>query len=530
MTADFLITQIEDAFATRKYPWCAALPFEDFCEYVLPYRIADEPLERWRPVYEKRMGPPAAWFALNGESDSAACAYLCRWLMHDPTNVSLSFEGRYDMPPTWYLRVMSQWSVGSCPELVRLGTYAMRSVGLPVAWDYTPKWANRSMGHEWNSLPVGDGVIPFSVKDDRPFGEHLSSRKHDRFAKVYRKMFSLQPESLLLQKDLKEEIPETFRTPYLKDVTELYADCTDVTVELSMPAPSKTHWAYIMTFDNRDWFPIHWGRIDNGKVCFTRMAKENLYMVMYYHNHRFFPAHLPFVLDAQGKMNVLRPRTDSLVTVELRRKYPNYNVEFVLNRMKGGVFQGANRRDFRDQIELYKIDSLEDLVPQTIRLSHQGMFRFFRYVSAPNGFGNMAEIEVYDEHGVPLAGQIIGTEHSTYRKTRETVFDKDPLTYFNAIDSSGSWVGLAFDAPRRLDSLKFIPRTDWNYIEAGDRYELFYYDRNGRVSLGVQTGRESGGVLRYDQVPAHALLLLRNHSRGQEERVFIYENGRQVWL
>ena len=33
----------------------------------------------------------------------------------------------------------------------------------------------------------------------------------------------------------------------------------------------------------------------------------------------------------------------------------------------------------------------------------------------------------------------------------------------------------------------------------------------------------------YDNVPGNALLLLRNHTKGKEERIFTYENDEQIW-
>ena len=46
ITADFLIKQIDYAFkAWRERPWAKKLTFDQFCEYVLPYRGSNEPLE-----------------------------------------------------------------------------------------------------------------------------------------------------------------------------------------------------------------------------------------------------------------------------------------------------------------------------------------------------------------------------------------------------------------------------------------------------------------------------------------------------
>ena len=54
--------------------------------------------------------------------------------------------------------------------------------------------------------------------------------------------------------------------------------------------------------------------------------------------------------------------------------------------------------------------------------------------------------------------------------------------------------------------------------------------RDGRwVSLGTRTGSRQTQELIYDNVLSNALLLLHNLSKGKEERIFTYENGRQVW-
>ena len=59
------------------------------------------------------------------------------------------------------------------------------------------------------------------------------------------------------------------------------------------------------------------------------------------------------------------------------------------------------------------------------------------------------------------------------------------------------------------------------------RYELFYWDMNGWVSLGQQQAEDL--TLTFDKVPDNALLILRNWTRGRDERIFIYENDRQIW-
>ena len=73
--------------------------------------------------------------------------------------------------------------------------YALRSVGLPVNYDYIIQWANRSQSHSWNSLWVDSVLYSFGMSDPE-FGKHFESRPQERVGKVYRKMFSFQPQSL----------------------------------------------------------------------------------------------------------------------------------------------------------------------------------------------------------------------------------------------------------------------------------------------------------------------------------------------
>jgi len=56
-------------------------------------------------------------------------------------------------------------------------------------------------------------------------------------------------------------------------------------------------------------------------------------------------------------------------------------------------------------------------------------------------------------------------------------------------------------------------------------------DRNVTYMFKVQKmlGCRATQELVYDNVPANALLLLHNHTKGKEERIFTYEGGRQIW-
>ena len=80
----------------------------------------------------------------------------------------------------------------------------------------------------------------------------------------------------------------------------------------------------------------------------------------------------------------------------------------------------------------------------------------------------------------------------------------------------------------RIARFRYLPRNDDNFIKEGEEYELFYWNNNQWNSLGKQTGT-SKQYLEYVNAPSNALFWLRNHTKGREERIFTYEDEKQIW-
>ena len=54
----YLCENIEWAFKVREeQPWSKNVSFEDFCRYILPYRVGDETLPVWREKYYREFNP-----------------------------------------------------------------------------------------------------------------------------------------------------------------------------------------------------------------------------------------------------------------------------------------------------------------------------------------------------------------------------------------------------------------------------------------------------------------------------------------
>ena len=58
-------------------------------------------------------------------------------------------------------------------------------------------------------------------------------------------------------------------------------------------------------------------------------------------------------------------------------------------------------------------------------------------------------------------------------------------------------------------------------------YQLLMYDRGKWLSLLVTKAKSNQLVI--EDMPSDGLYLLKDLTKGIEERIFTYENGEQVW-
>lgn len=522
ITADYLISNIDDAFNAREtYSWCKKLPFDDFCEYVLPYRLGTCPLEEWRPVMRKRFSHIVDSLVAINASDTTICKTICAeyyTVIHYPH----TFKPQY--PASSLLNMIA----APCPEWTNFGLYAMRTFGMPVAADFTPYWAEHSMGHEWSVLLSQESKAIFMMGDKPLYGHQ---NWFDMMAKAYRRTASLQEESLAML-PVGEKIPDLFNDPYFIDVSEQYFEPGNITIDLEYAAPVPKKVAYIMVFNNDKWKPVHWGLIEKGKVTFTKMNKECMYLSMYYHDGKFYPASEPFYLDHDGKLFYLHPNAEQMETISLKWKYSDQKVNEWCKRIVNGKFQMANQPNFSDARDVYSIDSVPEAFYHDIPLRYPEKYRYFRYLAPKGSPGDLAELEIYDEKDSLLCGEVIGDNTSFYIfgfSDKYKVFDRDISTIFEAENRENAWVGMDFKTPVKIGKFAFLPHNDDNFIRENELYELFYWQK-GWHSLGKQKGKRAKQTLIY-KVPGTSLLRLSNLTKEKkEERIFVYKNGEQIWF
>lgn len=522
--AQYIIDNIEHSFKVwREQPWGKYISFGDFCEYILPYRIENEPLENWKQRYYDRY-QPVLDSLLKNDNVLDACKIIYDHIVEDPWSFIL------EMPePHLGADFLFNRRIGSCRDRCDLAIYAMRSLGIPVGTDmvlHSPDQANR---HFWSFVLDNKGkTVEFTLWEEPPIPD-LKTELEKKRGKVYRSDFSYKKESLELYK-AEKNIPGLLSKMNLRDVSDQYFKSNEIGFTGKEINRLPRGILYLCVFDINGWYPVGWGRVSNGTLKLHDVEDNVLFTLCSLTDIILQPVYYPFVIGKDNSKRYFTPSANK-ETVHLKRKYTMKFMEQHMKRFRGGRFEGANDIHFTDPVTLYTIDSID--LPQfyAVKPDTNAPLRYIRYYSPDHSLCNMAELSFYDKEGNELNGTIIGSDGAIFNEERlmkQAVFDKDPLTFFNAPDTTGMWVGLDFGDKKEVGTIVFLPRNDDNFIREGEIYEVLYFAESGWESMGTRIGTDSQ-VLVYENVPKNALYWLRNHTKGKEERPFSYEDHKQVW-
>ena len=248
VTSELLEKHIELAFSMWNQQWSGSYDFEHFCNYVLPYRIDEEPLSDWRTKYIEEGLPKV--IHLKESQDNAFYVYGTLAAINKEIPEGLYYMNYYT--PPYPLDRLDKVRMGMCRDYVNLNIARLRALGVPAAKDFAPQWGNRSLQHEWAViLPDRNTFFPFGQND--PLGEHFFERGEYNTPKVFRKMYAKQTEMKMLC-EAAEPIPDLFRSPSLMDVTDKYTTTCNIVVNIfNTKEIMSRRWLYLATFDNREW-------------------------------------------------------------------------------------------------------------------------------------------------------------------------------------------------------------------------------------------------------------------------------------
>lgn len=491
-------------------PWANEYGRTVFEEYVLPPRVADEPVEYWW-----RQDIPR-WLGVEAEPEDDLLA------------LSRKINARIDVPikpeawgnPQMGYSMTMAGNFGKCDDRAILLAMALRSYGIPAAFDYVPNWGRKNNGHSFCSVIRPDGsVYVFQDRQDNGTDVVFS----DIPPKIYRRTFFVQKDSIIYRRRGKESIPEQFQDCRFKDVTRYHkVDCRDVSIGLDSATGNRI--AYLAVFTPQGWIPVAFGEIRGGTAEFKDVGTDILYLPCLYGDGGLVPAAAPVVVRKDTVEKIIPgEKTEDVV---LARKYPRVErIVMFAGYMDGGVFEAADKADFSDAVQLCRIDGIP-LSRMQERVCGERC-RYVRY-RKPAGVFSIGEMRFRDRAGNILDGEIVFPDGFEGLPGIGNVTDGDPLTYLELTGLTDVWVGLDFGREVEIGSVEFCPRTDDNDVSPGDTYELLCWSADGWESLGIV--RADDYELNFGGIPSGALLWLRDITKGREERPFLYKDGVQVWL
>ena len=293
ISADYLINNIDLAFKVwQERPWGKHIPFDVFCEEILPYRIGTEPLENWR---EKVLASFSGMdTGLNKPNTTAieACKIV--------NNVLPKFRVDKDFPDMTFSQSMAS-TRGSCDKIVTFAAFAMRGLGIPTTIYFTPVYTGRNVGHSWNAVCDSTGKhISFMGTETPPGATHQAIEVVQN--KVYRKTYAIQKENMQLSS---KDIPPLLKGNCI-DVSSEYGDFFDIRVPLTVSPPDSSGMVYLAVVGQHTTRNIvARGYIEGEYGVFHAIRKAIGYFPVYYKNNYSIAAGEPFLLDQTGDMHTV---------------------------------------------------------------------------------------------------------------------------------------------------------------------------------------------------------------------------------
>ena len=531
----YLCDNIEWAFKVwKEQPWGKNVSFEDFCEYILPYRVGNETLAGWRKEYYEEFNGILAPLRASSEPDKEDPINAARTVLTHiwkTKKVFFTMNAPAALPNAGPKAV--KYNAGTCREFSDYVLYVCRSLGIPCARDYMPVRGGDNSGHSWTAFWDKDGT-PYLRDNEGPLLRTKGSGLYNwAKGKVYRQQFGHNQEAELILESIRKRDAAGFlyENIFSKDVTDIYSDyCLDSLVipdsliyEDKIRGIGSHHRVIYLCMTSRmDWIPVGWTEPQKEDVVFSKVTEGSLYRLSATESGRAIFLTDPFYLSRTGEVHVFRNGGQER-DMTVYGKYP----EPLAARMTGGVFEVSNDEDFHISDTLYVIKEKPWRLYNTVPLQNSGSYRYIRYFGPPKGYSDLSELAFYDSSGQKIEGKPIGSGNGyDSRHGYMNAYDGSTLTSFSFGQPYGGWTGMDFGAEKNVAKITYSPRNRVNYVYEGNLYELFYCDVVWKSAGQVIAASDS---VVFQGVPEGVLYLLKNHSGGVQERAFSYKDGRQLW-
>ena len=347
INSSFLIKQIDLAFSVWQKPWAKDVLFNDFCRYILPYRVSHEALSNKRVELISRYMPLLD--SAKVTNSLAACILINKQLK------KLMRYKRTGLPFYPTIEETYDSGFGQCEGLCDLGTFVMRSLGIPVTVDQTI-WTKMDLSHVWCSVLYKGRFYPFGPSENSPIEyDRIFSQRHCKIlAKIYRYRFDPFP----YHSTTPDDGYVTFlKSPLCSDVTKEYlAKCSSrkcISVRVNVDNKNlliKSGQVYLCVYNFYKFEPLAIGKQVNSFCEFEQVVGDNIFIVADSpdgYTLRYITS--PFYVDVDGRIQKMIPKG-------FNKTFTFYKRKDALNKSYTLSYWNTMKHEF---ISLHKINETD---------------------------------------------------------------------------------------------------------------------------------------------------------------------------
>lgn len=538
----FLRRRIEHALTLRRQSErLRRLPFEEFCEYVLPYRaIPEYPLltetDSLLSVFGVFLKGDAATDGVSADSVTAivarynkAVTWLRRFHGRNP------FDTMLGLPDLFFSGTLA------CTDMAEYCVGALRAVGIPAAVETNVAFRVWDTRHFWVAVRGNDGRWhPISPEADDFLMSRGDMRSCLNIHRLHFGRYADNPSSLTLGSG--EPLPDELSAPDIEDVSAAYLDVTGLTLPVTLPLATPRRLVYLAAFTpGTGLTAVTWGEVKGGTAAFRNVVKGNIYFPVYCADDgRLLPVGDPFFLHDDStavtgyRLEPFLQPTGKSVAVRLQRKYPRKpRLLRQAAEMVGTVVLGSEDPRFKEADTLAVITATPDAAWTDLPLNTTRPYRYYR-VKAPAAHPHMRLSELQfltrREHAyentvppTPLDGGP-AREDSLWQRLLDAPLEacRKKAEYDGNVQTAPEGypdVTLRLERPQWVERLRYVVKHADNGVTPGDRYCLMKWGAKGWEYVWQQTAVTNS--LDAGCLEAGALYWLDNLSRGREELPFI---------
>ena len=546
---EFLIRQIDEAFELwHNSPFAKEISFKEFEESMLPYCCI--------PAYGRLQSPKqlqALMPVLKGldkETDLKSIVHRYHKTISDLRDINGTMGEKAAKG------IMSLYSRDEdCLDIAHYGCMLLRAYGVPTVVYHVVGFRQLPDRHyfcclyntekkEWQGFNA-EGSLP---GDSDFLGTPTLN--------IYRDTYAAQKETPYFLRNKNEYVPGYLNQPCMKDVSELYMPVCKVT----LPFHNKTdnRLAYLATFSSNaeeGLLATTWGVIDkkSNEVTFNKALLDVLYFPVYYKGNHAASFGKPFYLH-KDKGQISRHYlpingNGQDKSAMLLRKYPlKQSMQEQAEKMIGTVFLGSNGSTFAKADTLLVLKTAPTQYLEEYRFSRTGNYKYYR-LQPPKDYPHstishlewLAKRSGYNDV-LPSTRTAITSPRQRGKVTTDACFvkmrdakikemEKQPQYDGNPLTSAGGRknITLTLKSPQRVEAVRLMAVHENNVINAGDQYQLYFWDGSEWTLCGEQTAEYE--YLLFNNIPANRLYWLRDITEGQEELPFFLTSyGQQRFI